>query len=62
MRRENVIQNGLILTDGAELLSLATEEVKTRAYEESETSLDDTEALAALVPSYRNAQKVTRSC
>ena len=32
------------------------EEVKTKAYEESETSLDDTEALDALLSSFRNAK------
>ena len=45
-----MIENGLILTGGdAELLSRALSEMKTKAYAESETSLDDTQALAALV-------------
>jgi hypothetical protein len=45
-----MIKNGLIITGGdAELLSRALAEVKTKAYEESEMSLDDTQALAALV-------------
>lgn len=45
-----MIENGLILTGGdAELLSKALSEMKTKAYTESKTSLDDTQALAALV-------------
>ncbi|MGB9371855.1 MAG: hypothetical protein WCB79_08010 [Halobacteriota archaeon] len=32
------------------------EEVKTKAYEESETSLDDTQALDALVSYFRTAE------
>ncbi|MFZ1021350.1 MAG: hypothetical protein WCE82_10865 [Halobacteriota archaeon] len=45
-----MIQNGLILTGtDAEILSQALLEMKTKAYAESETSLDDTQALTALV-------------
>jgi hypothetical protein len=41
-----MIENGLILTgNDAELLSRALAEVKTKVYEESETSLDDAQAL-----------------
>jgi hypothetical protein len=48
-RREKMIENGLILTGSeADLLSRALAEVKTKVYEESETSLDDTQALDAL--------------
>jgi hypothetical protein len=44
-----MIENGLILTGrDAEVLSRALEEVKTKASEESEASLDDTQALDAL--------------
>jgi hypothetical protein len=58
MERENMIENGLILTGSdAELLSRALTEVKSKAYEESETSLDDTQALDALVSSFRDADK-----
>jgi hypothetical protein len=32
-------------------------EIKTRAYEESETSLDDTQALDTLISRYRAAEK-----
>ena len=41
-----MIENGLFLTgNDAELLSRALAEVKTKVYEESEASLDDTQAL-----------------
>ena len=51
-----MIKKGLILTDSdAELLSRTLSEVKTKVYEESEASLDDTEALNALVSCFRNA-------
>ena len=53
-----MIENGLILTGSdAELLSRALSEVKTKVYEESETSLDDTQALDALLSSLRTAGK-----
>ena len=53
-----MIENGLILTgNDAELLSQALEKIKTRACEESETSLNDIQALNALVLSFRAAAK-----
>jgi hypothetical protein len=53
-----MIENGLILTGSdAELLSRALSEVKTKVYEESETSLDDTQALDAILSSFRTAEK-----
>ena len=53
-----MIEKGLILTgNDAELLSGALSEVKTKFYEESEASLDDTEALSALVSCFRTAEK-----
>jgi uracil-DNA glycosylase len=56
-----MIESGLILTgDDADLLRRALSEVKTKAYEESETSLDDTQALDALVSYFRTAQKEGR--
>ena len=49
-----MITKGLILTgDNAEPLSHVFEEVKTKCYEESEVSLDDTQALHALVSCFR---------
>jgi hypothetical protein len=40
-----MIENGLIITGGeAELLSRALAEAKTKSYEASEMSLDDTQA------------------
>jgi len=52
-----MIENGLILTGSdAERLSRALAEVKTKVYEESETSLDDAQALDALVSCFRNAE------
>jgi hypothetical protein len=52
-----MIEQGLILTGGdAELLSSALTEVR-KIYEESETRLDDTQALDALVSCFRNAEK-----
>jgi hypothetical protein len=51
-----MIEKGLIITvSDAELLSRALSEVKTKAYEESEAQLDDTQALNALVTSFMNA-------
>ena len=56
-----MIENGLILTgNDAELLSLALAKVKTKVYEESETSLDDTQALDALLSSLRNVETEER--
>jgi hypothetical protein len=53
-----MILQGVFLTEGnAELFSRALAEVKTKAYEGSETSLDDTQALNALVSSFRTAAK-----
>jgi len=53
-----MIEKGLILTgNDAELLSRALSEVKTKAYEESEAQLNDTEALSALVSGFRTAEK-----
>jgi hypothetical protein len=52
-----MIENGLILTGSdAELLSRALSEVKTKVYEESEMSLDDTQALDVLLLSLRTAE------
>jgi hypothetical protein len=57
-RREKMIENGLILTGSdAELLSRTLSEVKTKAYEESEVSLDDAQALDALVSCFKTAEK-----
>jgi len=54
---EKMIESGLILTgNDADLLRRALSEVKTKVYEESETRLDDTQALDALVSSFRNVQ------
>ncbi len=51
------IETRLIITGSdAELLSRALSEVKTKAYEESEAQLDDTQALDALVSRYGNAE------
>ena len=56
-----MIENGLILTGSdAELLSRVLSEVKTKVYEESETSLDDTEALDVLLSSFRTAETEER--
>ena len=52
-----MIERGLIITGSdAELLSRALSEVKTKAYEESEAQLDDTQALDALLLSFRTAE------
>jgi hypothetical protein len=51
-----VIESGLILTgNDADLLRRTLSEVKTKVYEESETSLDDTQALDTLVSCFRTA-------
>jgi len=53
-----MIKNGLVLAGSdAELLSRALSEVKTKVYEESETSLDDTQALDTLLSSFRNVER-----
>jgi len=53
-----MIESGLILTGSdAELLSRALAEVKTKVYEESETSLDDPQALYTLLSSFRNVER-----
>jgi hypothetical protein len=53
-----MIEKGLILTGkDAELLGRTLSEIKTRAYEESESRLDDTQALDALVSRYRTAER-----
>ena len=53
-----MIEKGIVLTGGdAELLSRALAEVKTKVFEESETSLEDAQALDALVSCFRNAEK-----
>jgi hypothetical protein len=50
-----MIEKGLILIGSdADLLSRALSEVKTKAYEESEAHLDNTQALNALVSFYRS--------
>ena len=49
-RREKMLKKALILTDGkADMLNRVLEEVKTKVYKQSETSLDATQALDALV-------------
>jgi hypothetical protein len=40
----------------ADLLTRALEEVKTKSYQESETSLDDTQALNVLVSYFKNPE------
>jgi len=53
-----MIENGPILTGSdAELLSRALSEVKTKVFGESETSLDDTQALDAIVSCFRATEK-----
>ncbi len=53
-----MIESGLILTGNeAELLNRALEEVKAKFYEKSETSLDDTQALDAIVSCFRTTEK-----
>jgi hypothetical protein len=53
-----MIENGLVLTGSdAELLSRALSEVKTKVYEESKTSLGDTQALDTLLSSFRNVER-----
>jgi len=53
-----MLTKALVLTDGeADSLSRVLEEVKTKAYEESEMSLDDREALEGLISIFRGAEK-----
>jgi hypothetical protein len=53
-----MIERGLIITGSdAELLNRALSELKTKAYEDSEAQLDDTEALNVLVSGFRTAEK-----
>ena len=56
MIEKDVVPTG----SNAELLNLALEEVKTKAYEESEARLDYTQALDALVACFRNAERGER--
>ena len=50
-----MIERGLIITGSdAELLSRVLAEVKTKAYEDSEAQLDDTQALETLVSCFRS--------
>ena len=52
-----MIEKGLIITGSdADLLNRALSEVKTKAYEESEAQLDDTQALNALVSGFMSAE------
>ena len=54
-----MLTKALVLTDGdADLLCRALEAVKTKTFEESQISLDDVEALNALVSHFRDAEKV----
>jgi hypothetical protein len=54
-----MLAKALVLTDGeADLLSRALEEVKTKTFKESQISPDDVGALNALVPNFRDAEKV----
>jgi hypothetical protein len=54
---KKVIESGLTLTgNDADLLRRALSEVKTKVYEESNASLDDTQALDALLSSFRNVE------
>jgi hypothetical protein len=54
-----MLTKGLVLTDGeADLLSRVLEEVKTKTFQESQISLDDVEALNALVSHFRDVEKV----
>jgi hypothetical protein len=56
-----MIENGVILTGSdAELFRNALAEVKTKIYQETETTLDDTQALDALLSSLRTAETEER--
>jgi hypothetical protein len=52
-----MIENGVILTGSdAELFRNALAEVKTKIYQETETTLDDTQALNTLLSRLRTAE------
>ena len=52
-----MLTKALVLTDGeADLLSRALEEVKAKSYQESEISLDNTQALNALVSYFETVE------
>ena len=52
-----MLTKALVLTDGeADLLSRALEEVKAKSYQESEISLDNTQALNALVSYFEDVE------
>ncbi|MGA3200023.1 MAG: hypothetical protein ABSD89_11545 [Halobacteriota archaeon] len=54
-----MLATALVLTnEEADLLSRALEEVKTKTFEASQISLDDREALSALVAHFRETEKV----
>jgi hypothetical protein len=54
-----MLTKALVLTDvEADLLGRVLEEVKTKTFEESQISLDDVEALNALVSHFRDAENV----
>jgi hypothetical protein len=54
-----MLTKALVLTDGeADLLRRALEEVKTKTFEESQISLDDVDALNALVSHFRDSEKL----
>jgi hypothetical protein len=54
-----MLTKALVLTnEEADLLSRMLEEVKTKTFEESQISLDDMEALNALISQFRDAEKV----
>jgi hypothetical protein len=56
-----MIESGLILTgNDADFLRRALSEVKTKVCEESETSLDDTQALDVLVSCFRTVETEER--
>jgi len=50
------LRKDYITGSDADLLSRALSEVKTKAYEESEAQLDDTQALNALVSGFMSAE------
>jgi hypothetical protein len=52
-----MLTKALVLTDGeADLLSRVLEEVKAKSYQESEISLDTTQALNVLVSYFENVE------
>jgi len=58
---ERMIENELVLRgNDAELLGRALPEVKAKFYEESEMNLDDTQALDALLSSFRTVETENR--